>query len=157
MVHHRTHNSPPPVPVLSQSNLIHNPQAILAMIHSDSIFPPTPWSSEWSLSFGLSYQNLVHFSFLSYACHISCPPHSPWLCLGPYGITFKCVCCYNRLHSDAVKGFWALWDNIYECMCCLLCCHGSALRDFEADRIIFMNMWSCYFRISCHSWWTICY
>jgi hypothetical protein len=28
-VHHRTHNSPPPVPVLRQSNPIHTPQANL--------------------------------------------------------------------------------------------------------------------------------
>jgi hypothetical protein len=49
-VHHRTHNSPPPVPVLSQSNPIHTPEANLPKIHSDPIFPPTPWSSQWSLS-----------------------------------------------------------------------------------------------------------
>jgi hypothetical protein len=27
-------------------------------IHSDPIFPSTPWSSEWSLSIGLSHQTL---------------------------------------------------------------------------------------------------
>jgi hypothetical protein len=59
MVHHRTHNSPPPVPVLSQSNPIHTPQTNLPKIHSDPIFPPTPRSSQWYLSFGLSHQNLV--------------------------------------------------------------------------------------------------
>jgi hypothetical protein len=37
-----------------------------------------PWSSKWSLSFWLSHQNSVHFPFLSFACHISRPPHSPW-------------------------------------------------------------------------------
>jgi hypothetical protein len=21
------------------------------------------------------------------------------------------VCCYNRCHDNAVKGFWALWNN----------------------------------------------
>jgi hypothetical protein len=36
-------------------------------------------SSELSLSFGLSHQNLVHFSLLSHACHMPCLPHSPWL------------------------------------------------------------------------------
>jgi hypothetical protein len=36
----------------------------------------------------------------------------------PYGITFMnmCVCCYNRCRGNAVKGFWALWYNIYECV-----------------------------------------
>jgi hypothetical protein len=38
-----------------------------------------PCSSEWSLSFGLPHQNHVHFSVLSHACHMSLPPHSPWL------------------------------------------------------------------------------
>jgi hypothetical protein len=58
-VHHRTHNSPPPVPVLRQSNPIHTPQPNHPKIHSDPIFPPTPWSSQRSLSFGLSHQNPV--------------------------------------------------------------------------------------------------
>jgi hypothetical protein len=75
--HHRTHNSPPPVPVLSQSNPIHTPQANLLKIHSDPIFPPTSRSSKWSLSFGLSHQNLVRFSLLSHAYHMPRPPHSP--------------------------------------------------------------------------------
>jgi hypothetical protein len=37
---------------------------------------------------------------------------------GPYGIIFvnMCVCYYNRHHGNAVKGFWAIWDNIYECV-----------------------------------------
>jgi hypothetical protein len=37
------------------------PQANLPKIRCDSIFPPTPWSSKWSISFGLSHQILVHF------------------------------------------------------------------------------------------------
>jgi hypothetical protein len=40
-----------------------------------------PWSSKWSLSFGLSHQNLVHFSLLSHAWHLPRQPHSPWLYL----------------------------------------------------------------------------
>jgi hypothetical protein len=67
-VHHRTHNSPPPVPILSQANPIHTSQANLPKIHSDPILPPTPWLS-----------NLVRISLLSHACHMPCPPHSPWL------------------------------------------------------------------------------
>jgi hypothetical protein len=23
------------------------------------------------------------------------------------------VCCYNRCYRNDVKGFWAVWDNIY--------------------------------------------
>jgi hypothetical protein len=66
---------PYPEPVESNPH----PQANLSMIHSDPIFPPTPWSSKWSPSLGLSHQNLVHFSVLSHACYMPRPPHSHWL------------------------------------------------------------------------------
>jgi hypothetical protein len=39
------------------------------------------WSSESSVSFGISHQNLVHFSLLSHASHMLCPSHSSWLYL----------------------------------------------------------------------------
>jgi hypothetical protein len=67
---------------LSWDNPIHPPpQDSLPKIHSDSILPPTPWSSERSLSLGPSHQPLVHFPLLSHACHMHRPPHSPWLYL----------------------------------------------------------------------------
>jgi hypothetical protein len=76
-VHHRTHIiSPPPVPILRQLNQLHIPQTNLPKIHSDPVLPSTPRSPEWSLSFGISHQNLVHFTLLSYACHIPRLPHS---------------------------------------------------------------------------------
>jgi hypothetical protein len=28
------------------------------------------------------------------------------------------VCRYNRCVSNAVKVYWALWDNLYEYVCC---------------------------------------
>jgi hypothetical protein len=31
---------------------------------------------------------------------------------GPYATIFMNV-CYNRCHGNAVAGFWALWNNIY--------------------------------------------
>jgi hypothetical protein len=35
---------------------------------------------------------------------------------GPNGIIFMNVFCYNLCHGNAVRGFWALWNNIYECV-----------------------------------------
>jgi hypothetical protein len=32
----------------------------------------------------------------------------------PCDIIFMNACCYNRCHGNTVKGFWALWDNIYD-------------------------------------------
>jgi hypothetical protein len=67
------------VPILSQLNPLRTArQANLPNIHSDPTISSTTRSSEWSLSFGLSHQNLLHFSLLSYMCHMTCPPHSLW-------------------------------------------------------------------------------
>jgi hypothetical protein len=48
----------------------------LPKMHSDSILPSTTRFSEWSLSSGFPTKTL-HFSLLSYACHMPRPPHYP--------------------------------------------------------------------------------
>jgi hypothetical protein len=53
-----------------------HPAAIFPKINFHPILLSTPWSFEWSLSFGLSHQNLVHFSVHSQAFHTPRPPHS---------------------------------------------------------------------------------
>jgi hypothetical protein len=58
--------------------------------------------------------------------------------LGPHGIIFFSVCCYNRCHGNAVKGCWTVWNNIYDHMCLLF---GT----------IFMTTYVCCFRFSRHS------
>jgi hypothetical protein len=35
---------------------------------------------------------------------------------GLYGRKFNNESCYNRCHGNDVKGFWALWDSIYDCL-----------------------------------------
>jgi hypothetical protein len=47
-------------------------------MHSNLVLPSTPRSSEWSLSFGISHQILLHFSVLFPARHMPRSPHSPW-------------------------------------------------------------------------------
>jgi hypothetical protein len=50
-----------------------HPQANRPKIHSDPNLPSTPWSFKWSLSFGLSHQNLLRF--LSSPMRATCPDH----------------------------------------------------------------------------------
>jgi hypothetical protein len=73
-VHHRSHQSPPPVPIPSQVNPLHTPPTNLPKVHFDSILLSTSWSFQWSFTFRLSLQNPVHASSLSHACHMPSPP-----------------------------------------------------------------------------------
>jgi hypothetical protein len=50
-----------------------------------------------------------------------------------------CV-CYNLCHCNAVKGFWTLWDNIYECVFVITFAIVMLLRDFGPYGIIFMTV-----------------
>jgi hypothetical protein len=65
---------------------------------------------------------------------------------GLYGIIiYECVCVfYNRSHGNAVKGFSALWDNIYECVCFYNRYHGNVVEGFWALR---KNIYDCVYYI----------
>jgi hypothetical protein len=80
---------PQPAPILSHLNPFH-PPANLTKIHSDPISPSTPRSSEWSVSFGLSHQNLIGYTFLSSIAYEKdlekkCPCNSGWKLTRAFG------------------------------------------------------------------------
>jgi hypothetical protein len=54
---------------LSQPNLVCPINPYLPKVHLNVILPPTPMSSQWSLTFGPPNQNPVNTSPLPHACH----------------------------------------------------------------------------------------
>ena len=72
-VHYRTHNIPPPVPILGQPNPVHIPTHHLLEIHPNIIHPSTPRSPQWSLSLRFPHQDPIHP--LSSPIRATCPAH----------------------------------------------------------------------------------
>ena len=82
-VHYRIHNSPPPVPILSQINPVQVPLPPPEVPFQH--FPPsTPESSKWSLSLKLPHLNPAHTSPLSHTCYMPHSSHSSWHGLNTY-------------------------------------------------------------------------
>ena len=77
-VHYRIHKCPPPVPILSQLDLVHKPKFHFLNIHLNINLASTPGSPKWPLSFRFSNQNSIYASPL---------PHSLYM---PIGCNFSC-------------------------------------------------------------------
>jgi hypothetical protein len=68
-VQYQFHKRPPLVPVLSQMHPVHIFPRYFSEIHSN-ILSSTPRSSEWSLSFRFSNQNILRISRIPHACYM---------------------------------------------------------------------------------------
>jgi hypothetical protein len=77
-VHYRAHKSPLLGPILSQPNPVRPTYPYIPKVHLNVILPPTPRSSQWSLTFGPPNQTPANTSHLLHARHVSRPPHTPW-------------------------------------------------------------------------------
>jgi hypothetical protein len=69
-VHYRIHNSPSPVPILSQINPAPSFPSHFLKIHFNIIIPSMPRSSSWSFSLGYPYRNHVCTSPVPHTWHI---------------------------------------------------------------------------------------
>jgi hypothetical protein len=74
--HYPTHNCPPPVPVLSQLDLVHTTTSHLLKIHLNIIVPSAPGSPKWSLFTRFSHQNPVYNSPLTHTRYMPRQSHS---------------------------------------------------------------------------------
>jgi hypothetical protein len=70
---YRVHKRPPLDPMLSQLNPVRPIDRYLPEVHLKVILPPTPRSSQWSLTFGSPNQNPVNTSPLP--MRSTCPAH----------------------------------------------------------------------------------
>ena len=75
-VHYHIHNSPLPVPILSQLDPLHTPTFHFLKIHLNIFLTSTPGSPKLSISFMVPLQNTVHASTLPHTRYMSRPSHS---------------------------------------------------------------------------------
>ena len=75
-VHYHIHKCPPPVPILSQSDLVHAFTSHFLKIQLNSFLPSTPGSFKWSLSLRFPNQSLYTPQLSPYMLHAPPIPFS---------------------------------------------------------------------------------
>jgi len=73
--HYRIHNSPPPLPILSQLDPVHTPTPYFLKIYRNIIFSSKSGSGKWSLSLRFPHQNPVYATPLPHTRYMTLPSH----------------------------------------------------------------------------------
>jgi hypothetical protein len=130
-VHYRVHKSPPLDPIESQPNPVRPMDPYLTKVHLNVILPPTPWSFQWSLSFGPPTQNPVNTSSPCVP-HVSRLPHPPyWIILTifgeEYGLWISSLCNFLHDPSSSILGPNILLNTLFSKTLSL--CYSLKVRD----------------------------
>jgi len=74
-VYYPIQNHPPTLPILSQTNPVHDPSSHFLNIRLNIILPSTPRSPKLPSFLQISPPIFVHTSSVSHTCHMSHPSH----------------------------------------------------------------------------------
>jgi len=102
-VHYHIHKSPPPVPVLSQTDPVHAYPSHFLKIQFNIFLFSTPVSSKWSLLLRCHHQN-PECTYVSHMCHMLCPSHSSF---------FFLICSSLSPNIWTVPSFKGLITSLY--------------------------------------------
>ena len=104
-IHYCIHKCPPPVPLLSQLDPVHNPTSHFLKIHLNIIIPSTPGPPKCTISLGFPHQRPVYASPLSHTRYMPRLSHSSRFYHSMLGEEYRSLCSSlcSFLHSPVTS------------------------------------------------------